>query len=148
MMHPEWWQWAIAGFVLILAELAIPAFVLIWFGLGALVVALVLAVLPAMAITAQLFVWLTMSLALVALWFKFFKPSFHKTRVGMSDANVIGEIGLLTREVAPFQKGEVRFQKPILGADVWPCIADEALLVGARVKVLVVEGSILRVGKT
>ena len=148
MMHPEWWQWAIAGFVLILAELAIPAFVLIWFGLGALVVALVLAVLPAMAITAQLFVWLTMSLALVALWFKFFKPSFHKTRVGMSDANVIGEIGLLTREVAPFQKGEVRFQKPILGADVWPCIADEALPVGARVKVLVVEGSILRVGKT
>lgn len=148
MMHPEWWQWAIAGFMLILAELAIPAFVLIWFGLGALVVALVLAVLPAMAITAQLFVWLAMSLALVALWFKFFKPSFHKTRVGMSDANVIGEIGLLTREVAPFQKGEVRFQKPILGADVWPCIADEALPVGARVRVLVVEGSILRVGKT
>ena len=147
-MQPEWWQWAIAGFVLILAELAIPAFVLIWFGLGALLVALVLAALPAIALTAQLFVWLAVSLALVALWFKFFKPSFHKTRVGMSDANVIGEIGLLTRDVAPFQKGEVRFQKPILGADVWPCIADEALPVGARVKVLVVEGSILRVGKT
>jgi inner membrane protein len=148
MMHPEWWQWAIAGFGLILAELAIPAFVLIWFGLGALLVAVILAIAPSVAITAQLFVWLALSLALVALWFKFFKPSFHKTRVGMSDANIVGEIGLLSREVAPFSKGEVRFQKPMVGADVWPCIADEALPMGARVKVLAVEGSILRVGKS
>jgi membrane protein implicated in regulation of membrane protease activity len=66
----------------------------------------------------------------------------------MSDASLIGEIGLLTREVAPFQKGEVRFQKPMLGADVWPCLADEAIAAGARVKVLTVEGSLLKVGKT
>ncbi len=36
-MEMEWWQWAVAGIVLVLAELAVPAFVLIWFGLGALV---------------------------------------------------------------------------------------------------------------
>lgn len=146
-MQPEWWQWAIGGFALILAELAVPAFVLVWFGLGALVVSLVLAVVPAIAITAQLFLWLLVSLALIVLWFRFFKPSFHKTRVGMSDANVVGEIGLLTRDVAPFQKGEVRFQKPMVGSDVWPCIADEPLQVGARVRVLAVEGSYLKVAR-
>ena len=47
--------------------------------------------------------------------------------VEVPDANVIGEIGLLTREVAPFQNGEVRFQKPMVGSDVWPCMADEAI---------------------
>ena len=146
-MHPEWWQWAIAGFALILAELVVPAFVLIWFGLGGLVVALTLAVVPSLEITAQLSVWLLVSLALVALWFKVFKANFHKTRVGMSDSNVIGELGLLTRDVAPFQKGEVRFQKPILGSDVWPCMADEALAAGLRVKLLAVEGSLLKVGR-
>ena len=73
-MQPEWWHWAVAGISLILAELAVPAFVLIWFGLGGLVVALVLAVLPQVGLTTQLFVWLAVSLALVALWFKFFKP--------------------------------------------------------------------------
>jgi inner membrane protein len=110
-------------------------------------VALVVAVLPQIGMTAQLSVWLVVSVSLVGLWFKIFKPNIHKTRVGMSDTNVIGEIGLLTREVAPFQNGEVRFQKPMVGSDVWPCLADETIPVGARVKVLAVEGSYLKVGK-
>ena len=145
-MQPEWWHWAVAGIVLILAELAVPAFVLVWFGLGALVVALV-AALADISLTAQLSVWLFVSVVLVFLWFKVFKPGSHKTRIGMSDANVVGEVGLLTHDVAPFQKGEVRFQKPILGADSWECIADEAVKAGERVRVLAVEGSFLKVGK-
>ncbi len=145
-MQPEWWHWAVAGIVLILAELAVPAFVLVWFGLGALLVALVVA-LTAVALTAQLSLWLVVSLVLVFLWFRLFKPGRHKTRIGMADANVVGEIGLLTRNVAPFQKGEVRFQKPILGAESWECIADEPIKAGERVKVLTVEGSFLKVGK-
>ncbi|WIM06220.1 MAG: NfeD family protein [Candidatus Nitricoxidivorans perseverans] len=145
-MQPEWWHWAVAGIVLILAELAVPAFVLVWFGLGALLVALVVA-LAAIGLTAQLAVWLVVSLAFVALWFKVFKPESHKTRIGMSDSDVTGEIGLLARDVAPFEKGEVRFQKPILGTDSWPCIADEAIKAGERVKVVDVEGSFLKVAK-
>jgi membrane protein implicated in regulation of membrane protease activity len=146
-MEIEWWQWAVAGIVLLLAELAVPVFVLIWFGLGALVVALIVAVLPQLSITAQLSAWLVVSVALVGLWFRIFKPNYHKTRVGMSDSNLIGEIGLLTHDVAPFQNGEVRFQKPMLGTDIWPCMADEALAAGARVKVLSIEGSLLKVGR-
>lgn len=145
-MQFEWWHWAVTGIILILAELAVPAFVLVWFGLGALVVALVVA-LAAIGLTAQLAVWLTMSVLLVFLWFKVFRPESHKTRIGMSDPDVIGEIGLLARDVAPFEKGEVRFQKPLLGTDTWPCIADEAIKAGERVKVLDVEGSLLKVGR-
>jgi len=146
-MHFEWWHWAVAGIALILAELAIPAFVLVWFGLGGLAVAVIVLLLPQIEVTAQLSAWLIVSVALIVLWFKLFKPNFHKTRVGMSEANVIGEVGLLTRDVAPFQKGEVRFQKPTLGSDVWPCVADEAIPAGVRVKVLTVEGSLLKVGR-
>ncbi len=146
-MEIEWWQWAVAGIILVLAELAVPAFVLLWFGLGALIVALVVAILPQSGITTQLSVWLVVSVSLVGLWFKIFKPNIHKTRVGMSDYNLIGEIGLLTHQVAPFQNGEVRFQKPMLGSDVWPCMADEIIQAGTRVKVLAIEGSFLKVGK-
>lgn len=145
-MELAWWHWAVGGIVLILAELAVPSFVLIWFGLGALAVALALAILG-IGLTAQLALWLVVSLILVAAWFKVFKPNMHKTRVGMSDANVTGEIGILVRDVAPFEKGQVRFQKPILGADVWDCIADEAIRSGERVRVLDVEGSFLKVGR-
>ena len=38
----EWWHWIVLGLVLTLAELAVPAFFIVWFGLGALGVGLVL----------------------------------------------------------------------------------------------------------
>lgn len=144
----EWWHWAVFGIALVIAELAVPAMVLIWFGLGGLLVALSLALVPGMGLAAQLAVWTLASVGMVALWFKIFKPSLHKTRIGMSDANILGEIGILTREVAPFSKGQVRFQKPLLGDDVWECIADETIASGERVKVVAIEGSFLKVGRT
>lgn len=146
-MELEWWHWAVGGIVLILAELALPAFVLVWFGLGALVLALVTGVV-ALGITAQVAVWIVVSLALTGFWFKVFKPNQHKTRIGMSASEVVGEIGVLTHDVAPFARGEVRFQKPMVGADVWPCIADEEIKAGERVKVLEVDGSLLKVKRS
>lgn len=145
-MEIEWWHWAVGGLALIVAELVVPAFVVVWFGLGALVVAAAVA-LTAIGTTAQLALWLVVSVAMVAGWFKVFRPNMHKTRIGMADANVVGEIGMLVRNVAPFEKGQVRFQKPILGTDVWECIADETIKSGERVRVLDVEGSFLKVGR-
>lgn len=145
-MQPEWWHWAVAGIVLILSELAVPAFVLVWFGLGALLVAAMMAILPAATLTFQIATWTLASIAMVVLWFKIFKPGFHKTRIGMADANVVGEIGILIHDVGPFSKGQVRFQKPIIGADVWDCMADQPIRSGERVKVIKVEGSLLNVG--
>jgi len=145
-MELAWWHWAVGGIALIIAELVVPSFVLIWFGAGALVVAAAVAI-AAPSLTAQLVLWLVVSLTLVAAWFKIFKPNKFKTKIGMADADVIGEVGVLVRDVAPFEKGEVRFQKPILGDDVWVCIADEAIKRGARVRIIAVEGSFLKVGR-
>lgn len=145
-MNPEWWYWIVGGIVLILAELIIPSFFIVWFGLGALVVGL-LALAFDLPLAAQLATWTLASLAMVWLWFKVFKQSFQKTRIGTADGEVVGEIGLLVSAVAPFQKGKVRFQRPLLGADEWVCLADTALAAGERVKVITVEGSFLKVGK-
>lgn len=147
-MQPEWWMWIVGGIALMLAELAIPAFFVIWFGLGALLVGLLLLVAPELSLTSQLALWTAASLAMVALWFKVFKQSFTRTRVGTADGEVIGEIGLLATAVAPFARGKVRFQRPVLGSDEWVCLADEAIAAGERVKVVAVEGSFLKVKKT
>jgi membrane protein implicated in regulation of membrane protease activity len=146
-MNPEWWQWVVAGIALILAELAIPAFFIIWFGIGALIVALVLRFAPLMSITAQLALWTVASLAMVMLWFSVFRPELRKTHSGTADGEVIGEIGLLVGAVAPFSRGRVRFQRPLLGADEWVCIAEAAIAAGERVRVVAVEGSFLKVIK-
>ena len=141
----QWHHWAILGVVLVIAELMVPAFVLVWFGLGALVVAGLVALLPHVAFIAQLLVWIAASVALVLLWFKVFKPHQHKTLDGRSSAQAIGEVGLLVSDIEPFTKAKVRFQTPLIGSDVWECVSDENIKAGSRVKVVKVEGSYLKI---
>jgi inner membrane protein len=145
-MNPEWWHWIVGGIVLVLAELVIPSFFIVWFGLGALLTGL-LTLAFELSLTAQLATWTLASLAMVVLWFRVFKQSFVKTRIGTADGEVIGEIGLLVGAVAPFARGKVRFQRPVLGSEEWVCLADTAIAAGERVRVVAVEGSFLKVGK-
>lgn len=145
-MNPEWWHWIVGGIVLVLAELVIPSFFIVWFGLGALLVGL-LALAFDLSLTAQLATWTLASLAMVGLWFRVFKQSFVKTRAGTAAGEAIGEIGLLVGAVAPFERGKVRFQRPVLGSDEWACLADTAIAAGDRVKVVAIEGSFLKVSK-
>ena len=69
-----YWHWLVFGMLLIIAELFIPSFTVFWFGLGALIVALILWLLPDLTVSWQLFVWAMASIAFTVFWFKFFKP--------------------------------------------------------------------------
>lgn len=142
-----WWHWALIGFAFILAELLLPAFVLVWFGLGAFLVTLAMLLIPAMDPTPQILLWTLSSVLMVILWFKVFKPSHHKVLVGRASAHIEGEVGMLAEAVAPFKNGKVRFQRPVLGSDLWECIADEPMEAGTRVKVVRIEGSMITVTK-
>lgn len=146
-MQLEWWVWMVGGIGLILAELIVPSFFVVWFGLGALLVGLLALLAPNLSLTVQLAIWTAASLAMVMLWFKVFKPGFHKTRIGTATGEVVGEIGLLVNAVAPFERGKVRFQRPVLGSEEWVCMADTPIAAGERVKVVAVEGSFLTVSK-
>lgn len=146
-MTLEWWHWEIAGLALVLLELAVPAFFVIWFGFGAILVGLVLLLAPGLALSAQIGVWVLASVAMTVLWFRVFKRSQHKTLVGTAAGEVIGEIGLLVSAVAPFERGKVRFQRPVLGAEEWACVAESAIAAGERVRVVSVEGSYVKVAK-
>jgi membrane protein implicated in regulation of membrane protease activity len=144
----EWYHWAILGIALIATELLVPAFVLVWFGLGGLAVAAILALVPETGFVTQLLIWLVASIALVFLWFRVFKPHQHKITSGRSSAEAVGEVGLLVSDIEPFGKAKVRFQTPLLGSDVWECVSDEKIAAGSRVKVVSVEGSLLKIAKT
>jgi len=147
-MELLWWHWIVLGIVLMLLELAVPAFFLMWFGLGAVIVGLLMLVFPDMSMAYQVIAWTTSSILLIWLWFKVFRPNMHKTRAGLSKGMFIGEVALVTRDIRPYEKGQIRFQKPILGDEVWDSMADEEIKAGERVKVLEVEGNILKVSRT
>lgn len=143
-MDIQWWYWAVAGVALVLLELVLTSFFVVWFGLGALLVALVLWVAPATSIGVQVLVWSAASVGLALLWFKVFRAGVQRGPQWSAE-DALGEVGLLTASVTPFQRGKVRFQKPLMGAEEWPCVADREIASGERVRVLAVEGNLVRV---
>lgn len=140
----EWWYWLILGFCLIMAELLIPAFFTLWFGIGAIAVGLVLLAIPSLGIAVQILLWAILSSVQVILWFRFFRPK-TMTAIGTSASDVIGETGVLVSNLTPHARGSVRFQKPILGADCWECYADTPISSGTRVRIVAVEGNFIKV---
>ena len=145
-MAIQWWYWALGGILLVLLELVVPSFFILWFGLGALLVAGAL-LLVELSLSAQLLLWTLASLAMLVLWLRVFSPRCPRTLLGSAGGEVLGEVGLLVGAVAPFQRGKVRFQRPILGAEEWACMADAEIPAGTRVKVLSIEGSYLKVAR-
>ena len=89
--------------------------------------------------------WAACSIAFIWLWFKVFKPGMHKTRAGMSKGQLIGEIGIVTRDIRPYDRGQIRLQKPVLGEELWESISETEIKAGERVRVLEVEGNFLKV---
>ena len=144
-MDMAWYHWVVLGLLLGMMELMITSFYVIWFGLGALLVGLVMLIVP-LGFTAQVVLWTVASIAMTVLWIKVFRQS-DKTHAGQADA-ALGEYGVMANAVEPMGRGEVRFQKPVMGSDTWPCIADEAIAAGQRVKVVAVDGQLLHVGKS
>ena len=143
-----YWYWLVFGMVLIIAELFIPSFTIFWFGLGAILVAGVLLMLPDLAISWQLFIWAIASCLLTFLWFKLLKPLMtDRTKAGISREAILGESGQVIRIPEQEKRGIVRFATPLLGADEWPFICEQDLAIGDRVIVKDISGNTLIVEK-
>lgn len=144
-MEIAWWHWIAGGLLLALMEMAVPAFFLIWFGLGALLVGVVMLVVP-IPPSAQLTFWALSSGLMVFLWFRFFKNP-DRTKAGIAKDAFLGETGMIVKEVSELSKGQIRFQKPILGSETWPVIADETIPAGERARIVDVMGQTLKVSR-
>jgi len=144
-MEIAWWQWIAGGMLLILLELAIPSFFIIWFGLSALLVGVVMLLAP-ISLAAQFTLWGLTSGAMVYFWFRYFKNP-DRTKAGIAKEAFLGESGLIVKEVSELAKGQIRFQKPILGSETWPVIADETIPAGERARIVDVMGQTLKVSR-
>lgn len=144
-MELAWWHWLVLGMVLVALEMLVPTFFLIWFGLGALLVGVV-TLFAALGLAPQLVLWAIASLAMMAIWIRWFKVP-DRNRAGQAKEGVIGLAGLMTRPVTETENGEILFQRPVLGADRWPVVADAPIAAGAKAKVVDVLGQTLKVEK-
>lgn len=136
------WHWAVLGLVLLIAEIFLPTFFVLWFGVGALITAIVFW-LFGIGIYAQVILWLLVSSAFALLWFKYLNPKRHKTSAGLGGASVVGQTGLVIFAYDGVHDGRVRFVVPVLGSSEWAFKSDAPIEVGARIVISDVLGNTL-----
>lgn len=142
------WHWIVFGIALMVSEMFLGSFFILWFGAAAVVVGAVLFFVPTLATTWQILLWTILSSALAWGWFKYLKPlSIDKTKAGLSKEAITGEVGQVLVVPTAEKRGKLRFPAPILGADEWIIISEEKLELGDRVGVVDVSGNSLIVKK-
>ena len=144
----EYWHWIVFGIALMLSEIFIGSFFIVWFGTAAVVVGLLLLPLPNMSGTTQLILWAISSASFALAWFKLIKPlNIDKTKAGLSKEVMLGEVGQVLQVPSGDKRGKVRFPAPVLGSDEWLIISHEAVSIGDRVSVVDLSGNALIVKK-
>ena len=144
----EYWQWIVFGIALMLSEIFIGSFFIVWFGAAAVVVGLLILPLPNMSGTAQLVIWAISSASFALAWFKLIKPlNIDKTKAGLSKEALLGEVGQVLQVPSGDKRGKVRFPAPVLGSDEWLIISHETVSIGDRVSVVDLSGNALIVKK-
>lgn len=134
-----WWHWILLGIVLVILELVVPSFTIFWFGLGAILTGLLVAVLPAFPIEWQLLVFSTSSIGFTFLWFRFFRPRKRAATAFADEKFAVGQTGIAaTRALAPGEIGRVVFSVPVMGDESWEYTADEPINTGERLRVIAV----------
>ena len=144
----EYWHWIVFGIALMLSEIFIGSFFIVWFGTAAVVVGLLLLPLHNMSGTAQLILWAISSASFALAWFKLIKPlNIDKTKAGLSKEAMLGEVGQVLQIPSGDKRGKVRFPAPVLGSDEWLIISHETVSIGDRVSVVDLSGNALIVEK-
>lgn len=143
-----YWHWIILGVLLMLSEIALTTFFILWFGVAAILVGVLLYLFPTIAISWQILIWTILSSVLAFAWFRYLKPlSTDRTKAGLSREAIVGEVGQVILAPHESRRGRMRFPAPVLGADEWDIIASPGIEAGDRVRVVDVSGNSLIVEK-
>ena len=136
--------WFIIGFVLLLLEFALPGLIVVFFGVGAWVVALVL-LFTDISINTQIIVFLASSLVSVLLLRKWLKRRIYsRKRLNDYDDNeLIGKTCKAETAIIPGEIGTVNFK----GSN-WQARSDERIEAGENVIIIGNDSIILIVKPT
>lgn len=139
------WAWAILGIILLSIEMAIGTFDILWFGVAAILVAIVMWLFPTMPPAAQYIMFAALSLISLALWRFHYKKTEKNSRVGQSQGEEIGRIGIVVAACGPTANGKIRFAQGLMGAREWTAVSNELITENTEAEVVAVEGNALRI---
>lgn len=139
--------WATLGILLILSELVVPGFVVFFFGLGALLNALLVGIIPGLGtrIPLQLVLWAVSSGVSLALLRRYFAKAFRGSVLDSSrDEEFVGSTAEVSERISPEKPGRVRFE-----GTTWTAVTyDESIEPGERVDIIQKDGTKLVVTRS
>ena len=107
--------WLILGVVLIVLEIVIPSFVVIWFGIAALLTGIISCWVTDLTMQSAVFAFLSV-LSFAVGWFGFLKNAGSRSQAGQGKESVQGERGIVSFvKPGDFPAGKVRFSVAVLG---------------------------------
>ena len=139
-----WWHWVVFGLLLIITEIIMPLFVVIWFGLSAILVGFIDLAFKT-SFMSELSIWMALSLLLLFVWFTFLKDK-SITESGQSDFKLDTK-GVVIVKIPHGERGKVRFEAPVLGSSEWHASSDAPLEEGTVVKIEDINGQLIKVAK-
>lgn len=145
-MELLYWHWVLFGFALMALEIVLPSFMMLWFGLSALIIGGLLYVAPELSLTWQISLWTVLSIGITFAWFKWLRPlSKDKTLAGLGKEALIGQAGTVIKVPTAHGRGKLRFSAPILGNDEWDFLLqnNQSVAIGDRVRVTDISGNSL-----
>jgi len=137
--------WAIVGIALIIADILTATFVLVFFGIGALITALTTWIGLTRSIELQLIIFPAISVISMILFRKTAKRLFGKGPEGPEYSEFIGEKAKVTVTIPPHGEGRVSYR----GTE-WIAYSENGSTIpeGSSVTIIDVDGIKFRVRKT
>lgn len=134
--------WLIVGLVLTVAELIVPGFVIICFGLAALVVGGLLACFPGLPMSWQIIIFSVLSVLSLWLFRKLFNKGGEISGENVDLEGFVGSLAEVTDAIALEVPGRVSFR-----GSSWLAESTDTLKSGDSVRIIGRENITLRVAK-
>lgn len=135
------WGWLTFGLVLMILELVIPGTFIIWFGFGAVVTGIVIAVMP-LSVSGQLATFAICSAVSLCFGFFVYKRIFGANKE-VAQKDKTGAHKYIGQSFKVVETIDDDLGKVAVGDTVWLAKSTHPIPVGKRAKVIAVEGTIL-----
>ncbi len=137
-----WWHWIVLGIALLIWDMTLGTFFILGLGIAAIIVGL-LDMFIDTSFTAELTIWMILSILVIAVWFKWFREQ-PVTESGQSNYR-LDTLGVVMEDIQPHSRGKVTFDTPVLGNTSWHAISKVDLDKGTRVKIVQINGQLIEV---
>ena len=137
-----WWHWIVFGIILLILEMNTGTFFMLGLGIAAIIVGFIDTLFNT-SFTAELSIWMLLSILAIAAWFKWFREP-PITDSGQSNYR-LDTLGIVMEDIQPHSRGKVTFDTPVLGNTSWHAISKVDIDKDTRVQIVQINGQLIEV---